>query len=438
MALGETLGSVVERTGTSPELAVLMVSGAATAHLADIVDAVHTLLCPSTLVAVSVPAVLPSPVGTSQRNAVGLLAGNPGPVRAFRLGPDAFASSGQGPGDLSFAIGDLSVLAADIANASDPASSQTRANQNDSGQSDAGQTNDEQTRPRTESTPATRQIPGVGSVEPYGTRAPFLGVNLGSPGTNAAGPEFWIDDNHFVGEAIGFAVDDGRSRLTMARGFRPVGQPVTITALRGGRISRLGAESATEQLGRVLDCLTTEERGLAKRGLAIGVANDDIRDAFVRDEVVRDAAVHDAAVHDAVEERSPLDSQFAGGRPQRGVVEIHELLGTTRSGCLVTSDGPVEGSLGEVRGFGVGSVAQIYVSDPEYGQFPLVDLLDSIGGAGTGALAFTTGPGTGADLGVLAEFDVSAVLGGHCESLLIRTDSKIGLFESATAVLLLD
>ncbi len=80
IALGEALGGVVERIGPSPDLAVVFVSGAAALALPQIVDAIHTLLCPTVLIGAAGQAII-SGAELNSGSGVAIWAGNPGTVR---------------------------------------------------------------------------------------------------------------------------------------------------------------------------------------------------------------------------------------------------------------------------------------------------------------------------------------------------------------------
>ncbi len=157
--------------------------------------------------------------------------------------------------------------------------------------------------------------------------------------------EVWLDDTGYGDGQVGFCLPKDRVSVAYAQGFRPIGEPLAVTELANGQISRLAAETAEVTMKGIIAGLTAEERVLAASGIALGV---------VRDEYSEDFGVGD--------------------------FRMLGLRGTSAAGCLVGQDEALfrEAVL-------LGSIVQFHVPDPGLASFDPGDLIQS-GTRGRGAL----------------------------------------------------
>ena len=308
VALGEALGGVVERIGTSPDLAVVFVSGAAALALPQIVDAIHALLCPTVLIGVAGQAIISGPELDSG-SGVAIWAGNPGPVRPVRAEPGS-------------------------------------------------------------------QLPESHDGEV------FIGLKASRADTQAGGVhhQLWLDDTGYHEGQVGISLPKERVSIARAKGFRPVGEPLAVTGISNGQISRLAAETANVTMKGIIAGLTPAERSLASTELVLGI---------VRDEYLEDFGPGDFS--------------------------ILQLRGTNAAGSLLLKeDDPTSSKVA------LGSIVQFHVADQALASFDPADLT-SKGSSDRGALIVATagqslpdttnfqGLGIGATSGLVTASDVLLV-----------------------------
>lgn len=86
-----------------------------------------------------------------------------------------------------------------------------------------------------------------------------------------------IYDRGAVGIVLGGAVS---AKVVVSQGCRPVGLPMTVTAVDGVRIRTLASRSALDQAIDLVDSLGDEERAMAIAGLQLGIALDEYSEEF--------------------------------------------------------------------------------------------------------------------------------------------------------------
>jgi len=107
-------------------------------------------------------------------------------------------------------------------------------------------------------------------------------ILLGGLVTGGAGhSRLLVDGQVHEDGAVGVVLRDVDVRAVVSQGCRPIGEPLTVTAVDRNRILELGGEPATTRLQEVLDALDETERGLLEAGgLQIGLVVDEVRDHY--------------------------------------------------------------------------------------------------------------------------------------------------------------
>jgi small ligand-binding sensory domain FIST len=226
-ATGEVIGRVVEEVGTHPDLVVLLATPGHAGALEDVARAITTLLSPSVLIGATVSSVIGDGVGDEGGPGLALWAGLTGPVRAWdgdsplpdRTAP--FAPSGilvlSGPGP-------------------------------------------------------TGGAELVAMLEEHRGGLPVVGA------TTTAGPVV-LGERVLPGGRVGAVLGPGvRFEAVVARGWRPIGPPLTVTEADAyrGLLLQLDGVPALDRLRRMTrDEVPASELGLMRRQLAIGPEPDD-------------------------------------------------------------------------------------------------------------------------------------------------------------------
>jgi small ligand-binding sensory domain FIST len=221
-ATGEVIGRVVEEVGTHPDLVVLLATPGHAGALEDVARTVRTLLAPSVLLGATVSAVVGDGADHEGGPGLALWAGLTGPVRAWQGGP--LLPTPAAP----FAPSGLLVLGTP-----DPA-----------GGPDL-----------------------VGMLEDSRHGLPVIGA------TTAAGPVL-VGDRILAAGRVGALLGPGvRFEPVVARGWRPVGPPLTVTEADAhrGLLRRLDGVPALDRLRRMTsDEVPAGELALMQRQLAVG------------------------------------------------------------------------------------------------------------------------------------------------------------------------
>ncbi len=245
-AIGEVIGSVVEQTGTAPDLALLFVRGHDPDAIADMAAAICSLLQPRVLAASTALAVVGGSYEAEQGTAISLWAGRVGEVEAVRL---ATAESAEGTAVVgmpdSAALGPRTLLLL-----ADPFTFPS----------------DAFLRATNEQYPNLRVLGGVASAP-------------GGPGANrlALGQRMYHDG------AVGVLLPAGIGEISVvSQGCRPVGQPLIVTDAAGNRLRTLGSQPATQRLSEVVERSSYRDRELLSSAIHLGVAVDESLAEFKR------------------------------------------------------------------------------------------------------------------------------------------------------------
>jgi small ligand-binding sensory domain FIST len=117
---------------------------------------------------------------------------------------------------------------------------------------------------------------------------PVIG-GLVSGGSRRGESRLLLDGAVFDNGGVGVVLDGAAPiRVVVSQGFRPVGQPMTVTASEGSTIHGLAGRPALERLREVVSSLDAEDQALAVRGLHVGIARDDgVEGVSAADYVIR-------------------------------------------------------------------------------------------------------------------------------------------------------
>lgn len=245
-AVGEVVGTVVERIGIEPDIAVLFVSGHPRDRFAEIASAVHELLAPRTIIATTAVSAIGGDLEAEEGPAVSLWAAHVGPAEAVRLETirteDGTAVVGM-PDGAAVGRRTLILLTEPF---SFPADAFLHA--------------------------SNEQYPGLAIVGGVAS-AP------GGPGDN----RLFVDGAVHTDGAVGILLPEGLGEFTVvSQGCRPVGEPLTVTAADGNLVRGLGSRPALERLSELYDEADDSERALISNGLHVGLAVDETTEAFGR------------------------------------------------------------------------------------------------------------------------------------------------------------
>ncbi len=237
--LGEVLGEVTERVGPAPGLAIVLTSGPATDHMDEIVDAIHSLLCPIVLLSSPTSQIFagferPSS-RSNNRNGILVWAGNPGDVEPVRY--------------------DLSIPA----------------------------------KPQAQSHPDSTFLIGFGSGESSELSRLLLGENLnwviGLNQTPLETGKLWLDNQSYQSGIVGCRIQ-AAPRVVLSHGYVAVGDPMTVTGLHNDRIVTLAGQRAKSRMDEVIAQLTPTERRAAGVELCLGVLVDQMHERYQANDFV--------------------------------------------------------------------------------------------------------------------------------------------------------
>ncbi|MEO1063858.1 MAG: FIST N-terminal domain-containing protein [Actinomycetota bacterium] len=242
-ATGEVIGQILERVGTAPELAVLVVAGHAD-ELDEIVGAIRSTLTPGVLVGTSARTLVGGGREYEGRSAIGLLALHGAAGQGMRITTRAVDRGTRLDGL------DPSVLARahSLVLVADPFS-----------------------------------FPAAAVLDHLSNRHPHLTIvgAMTSAAQRPGGNQLVLDDGIERSGAVALALD-GSVRLdaVVSPACRPIGTPFTVTASDGPAVLELGGRPATERLRELLADLSPADRALATTGLHAGRVVDEHREAF--------------------------------------------------------------------------------------------------------------------------------------------------------------
>lgn len=139
--------------------------------------------------------------------------------------------------------------------------------------------------------------------------------------------------------AVGVVLQDVGARTVVSQGCRPVGEPLTVTAVDRNRILELAGAPATRRLRELLETVDEADRALLEHGgLQLGVVVDEVRDdyrpgdflvrgvlsveadagAIVVGDLVRTGQTVQFQVRDADSARNDLAQRLEGTPPAAG------------------------------------------------------------------------------------------------------------------------
>ena len=243
VAIGETIGEILEVIGPAPDAVVVFISGDFIIHAKDFLAATHQLLQPKTLVGTTAVSVIAGAREVEEQGAVAVWAGKfAGTVSTIRLearqAPDGVIKIDE----LSNAEAHTLILLAD------PFS-----------------------------------FPAELAVDAWSTSRPDLQIigGLASGANTPNGNRFLLDDQIYDAGAVGLLIG-GATQVEplVSQGCRPVGLPLIVTAAEGNLIQELGGKPALRRLEEMFNGLSENERLLVNQGLHIGRVIDEHKVEF--------------------------------------------------------------------------------------------------------------------------------------------------------------
>ena len=245
-AVGEVVGSVLDRLGPGPDLAVLFLSPAVAGAAEDIAATVRATLAPGALVGATASTVIGGPREVEQGPAVALWAASGvGPTRTVRLEGDLVDGGmrvrGVPAGEARGGPRTMVLL-------SDPYS-----------------------------------IPLEGLLGGLAQDLPELTV-VGGVASGARGPggnRLVVDGEVHDDGAVGLLLPPGvASTPLVSQGCRPVGEPMIVTGVDGPVLLELAGRPALDRLVEVGRALGDAERSIFETGAQVGIVVDEGRPTF--------------------------------------------------------------------------------------------------------------------------------------------------------------
>ena len=231
VAIGEVVGQVLDRLGSSPDLAVLFTTGNHAEAAPRLARVVRQTLTPEHLIGGTAVAVLAHRQEVEESPGLALWAGRTGPVTAVRYeGPRPEVSVPDGS-TIVVVADPFTLDAAEMAAAVGP------------------------------------DVTMVGGLASAGNR----------PGDN----RLLLDDDAFTDGGVAVVLPPGLgARAVVAPGCRPVGDPYVVTGSDGNLLLSLAGRPALERLREVLDAADDQTRDRLRRGLHVGLVIDEHREAY--------------------------------------------------------------------------------------------------------------------------------------------------------------
>ncbi len=176
-------------------------------------------------------------------------------------------------------------------------------------------------------------FPMADYLESLEERAPGLpavgGMASGGqePGTNS----LFFGDQRFTAGAVGVVVGGGiELQPVVSQAYRPVGEPLVITACEGSLVRKLGGKPAAPMMMQVLERLPEEDRQLLQQGPFLGVAWDASKSEFERTDFlahpIRGIAPQEEAVVVVGQVRRGQTVQFMVRDPQTAGEDLTQRL----------------------------------------------------------------------------------------------------------------
>lgn len=292
-AVGEVLGTIVERGGVEPDLVVVFVSASHVEFIGEISAAIRTVLRPRVLIGAAASAVVGGGREAEEVPAVSVWAAWDAPVRGVRLSTDQTEAGPVVvglPGDVP--EGSTVLLLAD---------------------------------------PLTFPVGPL--VDELSSIRPDISVvgGLASAGTPGSPGALVLDDAVHRDGAVGVVIP--REHLVgpvVSQGCRPIGDAMTVTAADRQFLVELAGRPALDRLTELAERLSSEERALLAGGIHLGIVIDETRDEFGRgDFLVRGIIGGDRSRGVlAVGDRVPVGAtvQFHVRDAESAHDDLHEML----------------------------------------------------------------------------------------------------------------
>lgn len=243
-AIGEVLGSVLERGGVAPDLAMLFLSSAHAEFSGELSSAVRRVLRPGTLLGAVSGGVVGGARETEDHPGLALWASWAGPARPLRFDADA-PGGDQAPTYPQDLADDATVVVL-----ADPFSF-----------------------------PAGDLVEELAESRPDVTVVGGLASGAGAPG----GTTLLLDDDRYRDGAVGVALP--RQQVVgplVSQGCRPVGEPMVVTAAEGRYVLELAGRPAISRLEELVEGMGDSERHLLRGGLQLGIVIDESKPSFGR------------------------------------------------------------------------------------------------------------------------------------------------------------
>lgn len=239
-AVGEVAGSVLEQLATEPDVVLVFIDSAHTGAIEDITSALQELLRPGVMVGSTACGVIDRTTEIEDRHALAVWAATGLEATALRLEPNATEPTPS----WTIAAGAHAVLLAD------PFSSPVLEVLAE----------------------AERQAPGV-----------QIHGGLASGARGPGGNRLLLDGKIHVDGAVGLVFDPSTNLSSVvSQGCRPIGNPLTVTGVRGNVITELASQAPMDVLKRLAAEASEADRALLAQGLHVGVVIDESLHDFER------------------------------------------------------------------------------------------------------------------------------------------------------------
>lgn len=155
--------------------------------------------------------------------------------------------------------------------------------------------------------------------------------------------------------AVGVVLQDVDARTVVSQGCRPVGEPLTATAVDRNRILELAGAPATQRLQELLEQADPADRALMERGgLQVGLVVEEVRDDYrpgdflIRGVLAVDPDAGTITVGDLVTPGQTVQFQVRDAASARHDLDRRlQGVGPAAGGLLFTCNGRGQGLFGE-------------------------------------------------------------------------------------------
>tara|TARA_Y100001970_G_scaffold179520_2_gene218530 strand:- start:17321 stop:18457 length:1137 start_codon:yes stop_codon:yes gene_type:complete len=245
IAVAEALGEILDKLGSSPDLALLFVSGAFVAQVEDLALAVNEILRPETLLGSTAISVVSGETEIEEQTAISMFAGNfDGQATPVRLDDDLLNLNLKPGNEQEGGPPHTLILLAD------PFSFQAEE-----------------------------------AISKWRSHFPGLQIigGLASAGNAPRMNRLVLGDHIFDSGAVGVLLSGSvEVEPLVSQGCRPIGSPLIVTKSDGNLVYELAGQAALARLEEVIAQLTDHERALVASGLHVGRVIDEHRSDFSR------------------------------------------------------------------------------------------------------------------------------------------------------------